>query len=220
MRTRHTDRVHPDWGILCWAAALAGAAVVIVYLAVFEAIWQLNHDPVDPRDIGWRTDLSSLDAKWSFKDSWVANITLGATALIALLGATGPVKAIIGREPTAELGLMTVAGAIAAVLVTISPLLLRIIGPDLKVPTVAGTLIAGALVLLGSLFQVAAVTIQAARLSDGEWVQFGVLIGGLLVGLIVAVYAARSLASLMDEGTNVRLLARTALRDDRTAALL
>ncbi len=213
--------MHPDWGILSWAAALAGAAVFVVYLAVFEAIWQLNHDPVDPRAIGWRTSRDGLDAKWSFKDSWVANITVGATALIALLGSTAPIKAIVGREPTAELGLMAVAGAIAAVLVTISPLLLRVIGADLKVPTAGGTLVAGALVLLGSLFQIAAVTIQAARLSDGKWVQFGVLIGGLLVGLIVAVYAARSLASLMDEGTDVRLSVRSAMRGaDRTAALL
>jgi hypothetical protein len=213
--------VHPDWGILSWAAALAGAAVFVVYVAVFEAIWQLSHDPVDPRPIGWSTSLDGLDAKWSFKDSWVANITVGATALIALLGSTAPIKALVGREPTAELGLMAVAGAMAAVLVTISPLLLRVIGPDLKIPTAGGTLLAGALVLLGSLFQIAAVTIQAARLSDQEWVQFGVLIGGLLVGVIVAVYAARSLAALLDEGTDVRRSVRSAMRGaDRTAALL
>jgi hypothetical protein len=214
--------VHPDWGILSWAAALAGAAVFVVYLAVFDAIWRLNHDLANPRPrIGWGTDLDGLDAKWSFKDSWVANITVGATALIALLGSTAPIKAIVGREPTSELGLIAVAGAIAAVLVTISPLLLRVIGRDLKIPTVGGTLVAGALVLVGSLFQIGAVTIQAARLSEREWVQFGVLIGGLLVGLIVAIYAARSLASLMDEGTDVRLAVRTALRgSDRTAALL
>ena len=47
--------------------------------------------------------VGNLDAGWSFKDSWVANITVASTALIALLTSTEALTAVLGDEPEAAL---------------------------------------------------------------------------------------------------------------------
>jgi hypothetical protein len=186
--------VHPDWGIFGWAAALAALAVLIVVVSVANEIERLNRIP---GTIRWSTPLPSARPVWSVNDSWVANLAVVATALVALLAATDALTPLVGKEPTAAFRLVIIACVIAVLLVVIAPILLKVIGRDLEIVTVAGALAAGAVVLGGTLFQLITITIQATRLTDDHWAEFGILSGGLLVVMLVTLYGGRSLHTLL-----------------------
>lgn len=157
----------------------------------------------EPPTIDMKTPLTGLGTDWSFSDSWVANATLGATALIALIAAADVLKAVLGAEPEAALALITVASAVAAFLVGLGPLILKAVGKETGIPTVGGAVLAGIVVLAGSLLQVAAVTIQAMVLSSHLWLQGILLLVGLFTAAFVTLYGARSLPGLIATGITV-----------------
>jgi hypothetical protein len=101
-----------------------------------------------------------------------------------------------------ELGLLAVAGALAAVFVAIGPLLLKAIGPDSTVPTVTGMLVAGFVTLTGTLGQVTTVTWQGDELLPGGLSKHAAVIGlGVTVGLVILWYAAGALWDFAESGS-------------------
>ena len=151
--------------------------------------------------IGWSSELDQLGSTWSFKDSWISNVTLGASALVLLLAASDILEAVLGEKPKGALGIIAVAAGLSAFLVGLGPLLVKAIGRKTSVPTVLGVTAAGAVVAAGSLFQISAITLQGKRLTDHNVVEGLVLIAGLLTTAAVLFYAARSLIELVDTGT-------------------
>ncbi len=151
---------------------------------------------VEPRELEWSTELVGLETGWSFSDSWASSVTVGTTVLVALLAASDVLEAVLGKKPEEALSLFVVASAIATALVAIAPLVLKAVGKKTSVPTIGGTLFAALLTLTGTGGQLAAVTLQARELVSGR-AEDAVAVMGILVGLIVASYASRSLAELV-----------------------
>lgn len=151
----------------------------------------------DPPTIGWGTQLLGLGTNWSFKDAWVANVTLGAAALVGLVAASNVLEPILGDEAKPVIGLVAVVAGIAAVFVTIGPLILKAFGSDVGIPTVGGTVTAAAVVVGGTLFQVSALTIQSARLVENELLETAIAVGGLAIAFFVGRYAVLSVGGLI-----------------------
>ena len=92
--------------------------------------------------------LPYLEASWTFKDSWLTNVTAGAGLLTGIIGTSGVAKALVGADADDKLRLATVAAAIAAALIAASPLVLgALAGTDDGQPTIAGLFVAGAVSL-------------------------------------------------------------------------
>ena len=77
--------------------------------------------------VSWNRLLTGLGTEWSIKDSWIANTTIGATALIALFAAGDVLTTVFGREQKDAIAFMAVSSAIATVLVSLAPLAPRVI---------------------------------------------------------------------------------------------
>lgn len=102
--------------------------------------------------VGWRTDLTGLTAAWSFKDSWLANVNVGAVGLVTLLGATDFLKTAFGGTPATALATMAVGTAIGALLVVLANAALKAFGSGTKVPTVLGFTVAALLAVFATAF--------------------------------------------------------------------
>jgi hypothetical protein len=212
-----------NWDILLYAFLIAGGLAV----AVAFVLWALmvNHNlgtPIQMKrkrktkaagrqrqtkkanekervKLKFRTPLQSLGTDWSFKDNWVGNVTIGSAALVALLAASDVLEAVLGEEPEAALGLLAVASALAAVFVAIGPLLVKVIGDDIAVPTIGGMLAAAFVTLLGTMGQISAVTWQGAELASGN-VKRGVIALGFAIGAVVLFYATKALWAYAKSG--------------------
>ncbi|MFA5885070.1 MAG: hypothetical protein WDA60_14560 [Acidimicrobiia bacterium] len=164
-------------------------------------------EPVDlgdpgPPKIGWSTNLDGLTTGWSFKDNWVSNVTVGAAAVAAILAATDVLNAVLGKdEATAVVGLVTVVAAITLVLVLLGPLVLKAFGDDVNTPTIGGTVVAAGVVLAGTFFQIAALTAQGATLVEDDWTRLAIAAGGIVIAVVVMLYAARSVPQIIDDAT-------------------
>jgi len=153
--------------------------------------------------IGLRTELKGLSTDWSFKDNWVSNITLGSAAIVTLLGTSGVLKAILGSEPEAVLGLLAVAGAIAALLVAIGPLILKMIGKRAGTPTIWGMLLAATVTLSATMFLIVAVGWEAYDLTAGG-ARFFVLGVTTFVVFVVFWYSTKSLRGYVVEDVGAK----------------
>ena len=157
-----------------------------------------------------RTPLEHLGTDWSFKDSWIANTTIGATALIALFAASDVLTTIFGSEQKNAIAFMAVTSALAAVLVSLGPLLIKVITFDPEVPIPLGLYIAGLVVVLGSMVQIWGATIQVAMLVETNWLDqppadqppgwSSVYLVGIAISVVVLTYAWRSLLGFVETG--------------------
>ena len=165
----------------------------------------------EPLDVSLLAPLKHLGTDWSFKDSWIANTTIGATALIALFAASDVLTTIFGSEQKNAIAFMAVTSALATVLVSLGPLLIKVITSDPEVPMALGLYIAGLVVVLGSMVQLWGATIQVTMLVETNWLnqpatdqppqwsEFYLV--GIAISLVVLVYAWRSLLSFVEKGT-------------------
>jgi hypothetical protein len=188
-----------NWDILVGAFVIGLMLSGVVVGATAERVQQYVPEDGSSK-LTWSTKLESLGTDWSFKDNWVGNLTIGSTAVIALLASSDVLKAILGYEPESALGLLAVAAGIAAALVAIGPLIVKVIGDDLSKPTIGGTLVAAFVTLVGTIGQIAAVTWQGAELTSGGG-RVGAIALGVAIGLVVLWYAADALLSYAKEGT-------------------
>jgi hypothetical protein len=197
----------PDWSILAWALGVGLVLTLTVDIWVLIRIDEVNRtnatrqsEVPPPVIIGPGTMLSGLGTSWSFKDSWVSNVTLGASALIALFAASDILTSVVGEKPTAAIGLMAVAAGVSAVCVTVGPLILKAVGGEVAVPIAAGTVIASSVVLFGTFTQVGAVTIQAAALVNREWLEYVLGAVGIAIAIVVGIYGGAALGGFMKTG--------------------
>jgi hypothetical protein len=187
----------PNWDILVYAF-LFGLGVGVAVLAYMVSRIGMHNVKGIPK-LGFGTELKHLGTDWSFKDNWVGNVTIGSAALVALLAASDVLEAVLGEKPEAALGLLAVTGALAAVFVAIGPLLIKMIGKDMAVPTIGGMVLAAFVSLLGVIGQIAAVTWQGAELTSGG-VELGVILLGLAIGGVVTIYAGKALWTYAEMG--------------------
>lgn len=200
-------------GVVGWWGVRAHRSVVAVWKgqagarqASYLAVQQL----IDARlRLRWKPDLPdgdlktvhNLEAGWSFKDSWVTNLSVGATALVTLVGSADTLTTLIGDAPQAVLGLMALAGLITAFLIAIANMLVRALGPDASTVTVHGLLASTAVVTGAVAFQVVTVAVAADRLM-ADAVVARLLSGAaaaLVLGLLL-VYARRRLKAVLTSG--------------------
>ncbi|GAA4401681.1 hypothetical protein GCM10023168_11520 [Fodinibacter luteus] len=170
---------------------------------------------LEPPVYGLRSVVGNLEAGWSFKDSWVSNITVASTALVALLGSADALTAVLGEEPEAALGVMTVAGLVSAALVGIANTVLKLVGERVTDVTVGGLILSTGIVVFAAGLQVW--TVAVAAMDSVGWGAAGV--GTLLLALVVTAalgaYGFRSLGEAVRRGVSTSLPAvpETALTD-------
>ena len=152
------------------------------------------------RKYAYGSVIENLEAGWSFKDSWVSNITVVATAFIALLTSTDALTAFLGDEPEATLGVMTVGGLIAAVVIGIANTLVKLIGPSTSKVTVLGLIVSTSVVVFAATLQAVTVGLAArAELADTV-LGSAVEVLTVVVCSMVVVYGARSLHEAIHQG--------------------
>jgi hypothetical protein len=190
-----------DWMILVWGFLIGvGVAIVVLAITFGRIVYHNKHVKKQSDRFGWGTELKYLGTDWTFKDNWVGNLTVGSAALVGLLAASNVLEAILGEKPEAAIGLLAVAAALAAVFVAIGPLVLKVAGDDLSVPTIGGTLVAAGVTLVATIGEIGAVTWQAAVLTTMP-VQIGVIALGAFVGVVVWLYATQALWAYALTGT-------------------
>ncbi len=82
----------PDWNALwSFAIALGGMAALMIVVLFF---WK-PENPVKPR---LDQQLPYLDDAWSFKDSWVSNITVVGGLLAGVFASSEVLKSILGED--------------------------------------------------------------------------------------------------------------------------
>lgn len=144
--------------------------------------------------------VANLEAGWSFKDSWVSNISVAATAFITLATSADLFTAILGEKPDAALGVMTVSGLVAAVVIGVANTVVKVIGPSTKKVTVLGLLVSTTLVVFAAGLQAATVGFTASDALDGEGLAPWALALMLLVCIAVVVYGGKTLAEAVSAG--------------------
>lgn len=173
-------------------------ALPVVLLCLFVFVWSGRPNKRDGTKVGWSDDVAPASAGWSFKDSWVSNVTVISTAFAVLLGTSELLETILGESPDVALGRMIVAGAISAFLVATAPLLLKVLGKT-EAPTVGGLLLGALVTVTAAVGQLLVFAWAIDKLEIG-WL--GSPISYILAGaggLLVVVYACRSLARLVGD---------------------
>jgi hypothetical protein len=179
------------------------------YLAVQEIVKDRMADLTSAR-LNWKklkapvygltSPIGNLEAGWSFKDSWVANLTVASTALIALLTSADALTSVLGEKPASALGVMTVAGLVSAAIIGVANTVVKLVGPKVSVVTVAGLIASTALVVLAAGFQVVTVALCVAG-ATGSWpLRVGAVLLAVVVGGVLEVYAFRSLGQTIRTG--------------------
>ena len=185
----------PDWNALwSFAIALGGMAALMILVLFF---WK-PENPVKPR-LDQR--LPYLDDAWSFKDSWVSNITVVGGLLAGVFASSEVLKSILGEDSDASLALATVGGAIAAALIAAAGILVLALKTEKEgYFTVGGLLAASAIALAGAAGQVW-VVYESARKFDLGGLEDRLLPIAIAALLLLVLYAYRSLRSVLIQGT-------------------
>ena len=189
------------------APAREGAYASVQQIVDARMLGLSNHalhwkDPLPPADYGLTSPIGNLEAGWSFKDSWVANLTVASTALLALLTSADALTSVLGEEPAAALGVMTVAGLVSAALVGVANTVVKLVGPSVAEVTVGGLILSTSLVVLAAGLQVATVGLAVAGVA-GHWaLAVGALVLTAVVAAVLEVYAFRSLGQTIREGVS------------------
>lgn len=184
----------PSWG------ALAAFPILLVALGLLGTAWLVIEG------LGPRKKLSSLDKSWSFKDSWVSNITIGAGLLTGIFGSSEVLTAMLGEEAEQSLALATVGAAVAAALIAAGPLILHGTkagdgaGAEAGAFTVGGLLLAGGVTLAGAFGELWVVCVAASEIDLGG-AESAVWPAGALAASVLALYAYRTTKATIDSGT-------------------
>ncbi len=150
------------------------------------------------RPIGFYDPLPGVDPKWSFTDSWATSVSGLGTLVVALLGTSSALKAILGQEPTVFLANVLVAGVIAAFFTGAAPMLTKAVGNS-TTACVGGVLIGGILTMAGVAGQLWVVGRQFSELSlaNALWGWAGYCLPFVLAGLMI-LYGFVTLLSLLN----------------------
>ena len=148
------------------------------------------------------TPLDGLNDSWSFKDSWVTNVTAGSGLVITVLGSADVLKAVLGDTAEETLGVITVAAAIALALTgAAGVIVLTVKRPASEFVTVSGLLVASAIAFGAAAGQVWAIALLLGRLDLGSIGDVAVWVAVGLATVLLIAYAFTSLIGLLTEGT-------------------
>jgi uncharacterized membrane protein len=128
----------PDWDALVWFVYCTGIAFGLM-VAVY-GVWLITS-----KDFMWPCEaLPYLDDSWSFKDSWVSNVTVVGGLLAGIFGSSEVVKAMLGKDADEAVALASIGGAVSIALIGAAGVLV------LALKTPAGGKFTALGVLLGS----------------------------------------------------------------------
>lgn len=185
------ETADPDWGLLWTYLSAFGAGIVLVLLGW---LWFRLAPPTDlasENKVRLNTTLPFLGAKWSFKDSWAANVTLVSAVFTGLFGSSDLLKSAAGAEAPSTLALITIASGIGVAFVGLGPLLLQAARND-KAEIYAGGLFLSAAIAVGASGGLALIIARSVtpivkgRAGDVLW------IGVYLALFLLAIYAVTS----------------------------
>lgn len=190
-----TERKPRTWWLLLTAVA------ALVAIAVIGDAWRHR----DKNDVKLKNPLV-VGSKWSFKDSWLANVTAVTGVLATVLGATSLLNDVLhGVAVTRLVGLNLLFGA----LVLAAPLVFatsaaRPVGPDeTAAGTVGGFLGATTLTLTAAFGQLTVLGLMLV-MAGGGWgaLPLWVLLGAATV--LVGYYAWRSVRGVAAKPVDIK----------------
>jgi hypothetical protein len=130
-----------------WSFGVAGLAAFVVVLLAYG--WWALGGSGQPGQRGLLEPLA-LDSSWSFKDSWVTNITAASGLMVVLLGPSDFLTDVLGPDAQAAIGFSTVAGLVALALVGAAGVLALTVRKSDQNEFTSGGLLAGSVVALGA----------------------------------------------------------------------
>jgi len=185
-----TTDTAPDWNAL-WAFPWALLAALLLAAPLFR---------VNPKDY-WPPykPLKYLDQTYSFKDSWVSNVTVIGGLLTGVFGSSTVVTAL-GTDAKNAVALATVGAAVAAAFIAAGPILLLSTKDKEGYITTGGLLAAAALTLGGASGELWTVYKSGASLDLGGWQNR--LVIPLAIGFaLLALYSFRAAVTTLQHGT-------------------
>jgi hypothetical protein len=216
----------PWWNLLAFPIALL--AFVLLGCLVLRR-WLPPGDPEPPTDTidaaqivptrspadkvrdEWKTlslwkklakPLPRLPAAWSFKDSWITNLTVVGALLTGVLGSADVAKAFLGKDAGSAIALATVGVAIATGFVGAGAVVMATLRNDRSQMTAGGLVLAAAVTTAGAFGQLW-VGLRTGWDLDLDGVQYG-LVGAFAIAMVLlAGYWWRTLTLTLDEGTEV-----------------
>lgn len=187
----------PDWEQL-WAF-VAGPAIALILLLVFAAA-----SSTGPH---LRAPLQHLPATYSFKESWVSNLTVIAGVLTGFFGSSDVLTSLFGADDDAAIALATVGSAIALILIGSGPIILTAFRTTLtvdgqRVPafTGLGLLLATAAAVGGAAGQLWIGWKTGEQLNLDGWEDRVAIVFVVAIGLL-AVYTFRTFVDTLQAGT-------------------
>ena len=160
--------------------------------------WKTSLPPPDDYKLG--SEVQGLEAGWSFKDSWAANLTVATTAFVALLNSADTLTAVLGEKPEAALGMMTVAGLISAALIAVANTVAKLVGDSTSKVTTGGLILSTSLVVFAAGLQIGTVGGTTLTLVDGQLAQAIVILLTVGVGAVLVWYALATTYSTLKAG--------------------
>lgn len=181
-----------------YARVQALVAARVSALGTQPLVW-VNPLPA-PGQYDLESEVKGLEAGWSFKDSWAANLTVATTAFVALVNSADTLKAVLGEEPKAALAVMTVAGLISAAIIAIANTVAKLLGKSVAEVTTRGLILSTSLVVFAAGLQAGTVGGSALTLVDGWQATSIVLLVTIAVGAVLVWYAVMSMRGTLESG--------------------
>jgi hypothetical protein len=192
---KEKDASDVDWEpFIAFLVALVAGVVLMLGVAV---AYTLRKDRSRPKLLD---AINGLDKSWTLKDSWASNLTAAGGLIVALLGTSEPLKAVLGDNADATVGAATVAGAAALALTgAAGVIVLTVQKPGRSDVTVLG-LLGGCAVAFGAAggqIWTLTLVLDAVDLGVGNVILWVAAIGA---SLLLTFYAAVSVYGLLFAG--------------------
>ncbi|HYI98482.1 MAG TPA: hypothetical protein VEX36_02220 [Thermoleophilaceae bacterium] len=183
------DADSPDWDELrAFLVALAVLGAIGVVFLMFSS----SNRP--------GKELQYLGTAWSFKESWLTNITVAAGLLTGIFGSSDVVNALLGEDVDGAVALATVGTAIAIALIASGTLILEATKSDEGQFTVLG-LVAAAVVTAAGAFGELWVIYQSATQLDLGGLEDRIYIPAYAAMVLLAAYVLRAVPRIIKQGT-------------------
>ncbi|WP_375425827.1 hypothetical protein [uncultured Friedmanniella sp.] len=138
--------------------------------------------------------VANLESGWSFKDSWISNLTLATTAFLALATSADAATALLGEEPKAAFRVMVVAGLLSAIVIALAGTVTKLLGPSSTSVTVLGLGLAAAMVCAAAVMQTVTIGLSAADLVASS--SFRRTLAYVIMGAVMMVVVAFAIRSV------------------------
>lgn len=187
----------PDWSQLV-VFFLALPITALLLFAAFVA--GAGYGPLEP--------LTYLDATYSYKDSWVSNVTVVAGLLTGVFGSASVVKAFLGEDAERSIALATVGSAVALILIGSGPIMLNAAkvttkkgDEDVRVFSVYGLLLATTVTVAGAFGQLWIGWKSGEALDLGGWEDW-IIIGFLVAAGLLIWSTVTTVNATISDGRN------------------